>query len=51
MGLITALRDLFNLTCKEDWAAYSASDAPMVCYRALVTATHLTAELLVQAAT
>jgi len=40
----------FDLTRKEDWAAYSASDAPMACYRAMITATHLAAELLMQAA-
>jgi len=40
----------FNFTRQEDWAAYSASDAPMACYKAMITATHLAAELLMQAA-
>lgn len=39
----------FDFTRKEDWAAYSASDAPMACYKVVITATHLAAELLMQA--
>ena len=40
----------FDFTRKEDWAAYSASDASMACYKVLTTATHLAAKQLIQAA-
>ena len=40
----------FDFTRQEDWTAYSASKAPMACYRAMTAATHLAAELLMQAA-
>lgn len=40
----------FDFTRQEDWTTYSASEAPMACYRAMTAATHLAAKLLMQAA-